>query len=55
MANTLNQVRVGHNQEKISALLELGSGFNPDFTGRENTFLNGVLMGYALTETKKAR
>lgn len=38
---------------KVSALLELGSGFNPDFTGRENTFLNGVLMGYALTETKK--
>lgn len=38
---------------KVSALLELGSGFNPDFTGRENTFLNGVLMGNALTETKK--
>ena len=38
---------------KVSALLELGSGFNPDFTGRENTFLNGALMGYALTETKQ--
>jgi lipopolysaccharide transport system ATP-binding protein len=38
---------------KVSALLELGSGFNPDFTGRENTYLNGVLMGYALTETKQ--
>ena len=38
---------------KVSALLELGSGFNPDFTGRENTFLNGVLMGHALNKTKQ--
>ena len=29
----------------VSALLELGSGFNPDFTGRENCLLNGALMG----------
>lgn len=29
----------------IAALLELGSGFNPDFTGRENVFLNGGLLG----------
>jgi len=30
---------------KVSALLELGAGFHPDFTGRENVFLDGVIMG----------
>jgi lipopolysaccharide transport system ATP-binding protein len=30
---------------KTAALLELGSGFNPDFTGRENVYLNGSLLG----------
>lgn len=35
---------------KIAALLELGAGFNPDFTGRENVYMNGALFGLSKTE-----
>ena len=36
-----------HVEGKISALLELGAGFNPDFTGRENVYLSATIMGFS--------
>lgn len=35
---------------RIAALLELGSGFNPEFTGRENVYLNAALLGFSKKE-----
>ena len=35
---------------KISALLELGAGFNPNFTGIENVYFNGSIMGFTKEE-----
>ena len=35
---------------RVSALLELGSGFNPEFTGRQNAFFNGRILGLSQTE-----
>ena len=35
---------------RISALLELGAGFNPDFTGIENIYFNGSIMGFSKSE-----
>ena len=39
---------------RIAALLELGAGFNPEFTGRENVFLNGEIMGLSRAEVETA-
>lgn len=38
---------------RVSALLELGAGFNPEFTGRENVILNGALLGISADEMKR--
>jgi ABC-type polysaccharide/polyol phosphate transport system ATPase subunit len=35
---------------RVAALLELGAGFNPDFTGRENAFLNAAILGMTSAE-----
>ncbi len=39
---------------RIAALLELGAGFNPEFSGRENARLNGEIMGLSRGEIEKA-
>jgi lipopolysaccharide transport system ATP-binding protein len=44
---TSGEVRV---KGRVSALLELGSGFNPEFTGRQNVFFNGRLLGLSQAE-----
>jgi len=41
-------------QGRIAALLELGAGFNPEFSGRENAYLNGEIMGLSRAEIAKA-
>lgn len=47
LAATVGEVDV---RGRIAALLELGSGFNPDFTGRDNVFLNGRILGLSQDE-----
>jgi ABC-type polysaccharide/polyol phosphate transport system ATPase subunit len=36
---------------RVAALLELGAGFNPDFTGRENVYMNAAILGFSTVET----
>jgi ABC-type polysaccharide/polyol phosphate transport system ATPase subunit len=44
---TAGRVRV---EGKVSALIELGAGFHPDLTGRENIYLNGAILGLGRRE-----
>ncbi|MDF5716595.1 MAG: ABC transporter ATP-binding protein, partial [Rhizonema sp. NSF051] len=44
---TMGEVQV---KGRVSALLELGCGFNPEFTGRQNVFFNGRLLGLTQKE-----
>jgi ABC-type polysaccharide/polyol phosphate transport system ATPase subunit len=39
---------------RIAALLELGAGFNPEFSGRENVYLNGEIMGLTRADIDRA-
>lgn len=50
LAPTTGEVNV---KGKIASLLELGAGFNPELTGRENIYFNGALMGCSKTQMEK--
>ncbi|MBX7100627.1 MAG: ABC transporter ATP-binding protein [Myxococcaceae bacterium] len=47
---TAGEIRV---EGRVSALLELGAGFHPDFTGRENININGGIVGMSRAEMKE--
>jgi len=50
IAPTAGSVKVSG---RMAGLFELGSGFNPDFTGRENVFLNGAILGFSRAEIQE--
>ena len=39
-----------HVKGRVAALLELGAGFNPEFTGRDNVYMNGAILGFSHQE-----
>jgi lipopolysaccharide transport system ATP-binding protein len=51
ICGTLSQTSgVVETQGRVAALLELGAGFNPEFTGRENVLLNAAILGFPKDE-----
>lgn len=46
-APTVGQI---HSSGRVAAMLELGMGFHPDFTGRQNAYMAGQLLGYSADE-----
>lgn len=47
---TVGEVRI---RGRVASLLEVGTGFHPELTGRENVFLNGAIMGMKRTEIQR--
>src|SRR5258708_32095332 len=47
---TVGRVRL---QGRVSSLLEVGTGFHPELTGRENIYLNGTILGMAKREVDR--
>src|SRR5208282_975469 len=46
---TAGRIRI---KGKVASLLEVGTGFHPELTGRENIFLNGAILGMSRAEIK---
>ncbi len=50
MSPSEGQIRI---RGRLSSLLEVGTGFHPELTGRENVYLNGALLGMSRAEVKR--